>query len=149
MRIDLGCGPNKRDPHAVGVDIRDYEPVDVVTNIETGLPFPDDSVTGVDAYSILEHVSDLPGVMAELHRVCVDGAELTGKVPHWRDRNAYIDPTHERLFDEHTFYYWDSKQLTNYPSYFDAEFRVVKSRRVRRVRLWKQRPIVFTLRVVK
>lgn len=93
--LDVGCGNNKRHPDAVGMDIREYEDVDVVHDVnETPWPFDDDRFERVLAYSVLEHVPDLPAVLGEIHRISKPGALLEGKVPHWKDRNAYIDPTH-------------------------------------------------------
>lgn len=149
LTVDIGCGDNKRDPDAVGVDFRDTDDVDLVHDIEDGLPFASNTVDRVYAYSVLEHVEDLPGVMAELHRVCRGGAIVEGKVPHWKDRNAYIDPTHVRFFDERTFYFWDSALFPHQPSYFDVEYRVQRSSRIWRVQFWKSRPIWFELEVVK
>lgn len=147
--LDLGCGDNKRHPGAVGVDVREYDDVDVVTDLESGLPFGESEVDGVLAYSIFEHVEDLPGLMADLHRVCRDGATVEGKVPHWTDRNAYVDPTHVRWFDTRTFEFWDPRTELGQRGYFDAEYRVRDASRVRRLQFWKSRPIAFELEVVK
>jgi len=149
MLLDIGCGDNKRDARAVGVDRRPYEDVDVVADLERGLPFAADSVDGVLAYSVLEHVADFPGLMADLHRVCRSGAVVEGKVPHWTDRNAYVDPTHVNFFDERTFGFWDPTTEFGERGYFDAEFRVRTAKRIRRVQFWKSRPIEFELEVVK
>lgn len=149
LTLDLGCGANKRDPDAIGLDVRDYPAVDVVANVEDGLPFEDSRFEEVLAYSIFEHVSDLPYVMAEIHRVCQDGALVRGKVPHYTDRNAYIDPTHKRFFDVRTFDYWDSTTEHGDMDYFASEFRVQKARRIKRVKFWQSRPIQFELSVVK
>ncbi|WP_205596742.1 methyltransferase domain-containing protein [Halostella salina] len=93
--LDVGCGDNKRDPDAVGLDVRPYDAVDVVYDVSaTPWPFRDDTFDRVLAYSVLEHLPDLPAAMAEIHRVCRDRATVVGKVPHWTDRNAYVDPTH-------------------------------------------------------
>ena len=148
--LDVGCGDNKRDPAAIGLDLRDYDPVDVVHDIEeTPWPLETDWFDEILAYSVLEHVDDLPGVMAELHRIAKPGATIRGKVPHWKDRNAYIDPTHTQLFDERTFEFWDSTSEYGRRDYFDVEFRVRRAKRIRRVRFWKSRPIAFELEVVK
>jgi len=93
--LDIGCGDNKRDPDALGLDIRPYDAVDVVYDITvTPWPFLNGTFDRVNAYSVLEHLPNFPEVMAEIHRVCRGGAVISGKVPHWSDRNAYVDPTH-------------------------------------------------------
>lgn len=146
--LDIGCGKQKQSG-AVGVDIRDYDAVDVQTDIEQGLPFDDDAFAVARANSVLEHVEDLPGVMREIHRILEPGGRLVGKVPHHQDRNAYIDPTHSRLFDERTFEFWDSTTEFGEREYFDAEFRVRESSRINRVLFWRSRPIEFELEAVK
>lgn len=149
--LDVGCGPNKRDPAAIGLDRRAYPDVDVLADLDTevGLPFESNRFDEILAYSVLEHVTDLPRTMAELHRITTPGATVRGKVPHWRDRNAYIDPTHEQLFDERTFDFWDPTTEHGQMEYFDVEFRVRRARRIRRVQFWNSRPIAFELEVVK
>ncbi|NHN48718.1 class I SAM-dependent methyltransferase [Halostella sp. JP-L12] len=148
--LDIGCGKNKREPKAVGLDIRDYDPVDVVADIDREeLPFESDRFERILTYSVLEHMENLPSVMEKIHRIAEDGAVVEGKVPHWKDRNAYIDPTHKRFFDERTFDYWDPTTEYGDLEYFDVEFRVRRSQRVRRLQFWKSRPIEFKLEVVK
>jgi len=146
--VDIGCGKQKQ-PGAVGVDIRDYDAVDVQTDIEAGLPFESGTFAKARANSVLEHVENLSGVMAEIHRVLEPGGRLVGKVPHHGDRNAYIDPTHARLFDERTFDFWDSTTEFGDREYFDAEFRVRRAARIKRVLFWRSRPIRFDLEAVK
>lgn len=149
MIVDIGCGPNKREPADVGVDIRDYDDVDIVADLEDGLPMDSSTADGVLAYHVLEHVDDLPGVMEELHRVLKDGGYLEGKVPHYRERDAYTDPTHRQYFTASTFDYWDPTTEYGSMSYFDAEFRIETAQRVRRIQLWKSRPVEFRLQAVK
>lgn len=147
--LDIGCGNNKRDPAAIGLDLRDYDDVDVVHDLEDGLPFEANCFGEVLAYSVLEHVADLPAVMAEIHRVLEDGGALKGKVPHYRDRNAYVDPTHTQLFDTKTLEYWDSTTELGKLDYFDVEFCVCEASRIQRIQFWKSRPIVFELEAIK
>lgn len=149
MIVDLGCGPNKRPSADVGVDVRDYDGVDVVCDIEDGLPFDDGAVDRVLAYHVLEHVADLPAVMAEIHRVLVDGGTIRGKVPHYRDRDAYTDPTHKQYFSAASFDYWDAATEYGSMDYFDVGFRVRVAERVRRLRVWRSRPVRFELEAVK
>ncbi|MCW3003946.1 MAG: putative S-adenosylmethionine-dependent methyltransferase, partial [Conexibacter sp.] len=66
---DIGCGATKQVPWAVGVDNLEQPGVDVVADIDDGLPFETASLDHVFAVHILEHVRDMVAVMAELHRV--------------------------------------------------------------------------------
>lgn len=148
VKLDIGCGPNC-EPGYVGIDIREYPGVDIVADVESGIPLKDNTVSRVRVEAILEHVDDMPELMSEIHRVCVEGARVTGRVPHWRDRNAYIDPTHVRPYDQRTFDFWDSTTEFGRRDYFEEEFRVHHSERVPRIAFWKSRPIKFDLEVIK
>lgn len=149
MIVDVGCGPNKREPADIGVDMREYDDVDIVCDIENGIPLATGSVDRILAYHVLEHVSDLPMVMAELHRLIGDGGVLEGKVPHFKDSDAYTDPTHSQYFTTQTFDYWDSSTEYGGMNYFDSEFSVANAERISRVQFWKARPIRFELRAMK
>jgi SAM-dependent methyltransferase len=100
---DIGCGTNKQVPWAVGVDQVAQPGVDVVANVDEGLPFQTASLDHVFAVHILEHVGDMVAVMAELHRVLRPSGLLHVLCPHWRHVNAAADPTHVRAIDALTF----------------------------------------------
>ena len=53
--LDIGCGRNKRKD-AIGIDIVKLEGVDIVCNLEEGLPFKDNTFDLVYASHILEHI---------------------------------------------------------------------------------------------
>lgn len=100
---DIGCGATKQVPWAVGVDYVAQPGVDVVANVDEGLPFATASLDHVFAVHILEHVRDMVAVMAELHRVLRPSGLLHVLCPHWRHVNAAADPTHVRAIDVLTF----------------------------------------------
>jgi SAM-dependent methyltransferase len=100
---DIGCGGMKQVPWAVGVDSVAQPGVDVVADVDDGLPFETASLDHVFAVHILEHVRDMVGVMAELHRVLRPSGLLHVLCPHWRHVNAAADPTHVRAIDVLTF----------------------------------------------
>jgi SAM-dependent methyltransferase len=100
---DVGCGATKQVQWAVGVDNVAAPGVDVVANLDDGLPFETASLDHVFAVHILEHVSDMVAVMAELHRVLRPTGLLHVLCPHWRHVNAAADPTHVRPIDPLTF----------------------------------------------
>lgn len=81
MRLNLGCGDDRRDGW-VNVDFRS-EVADVVCDV-TGLPFEDETADEVLASDIAEHFprQRLPDVFAEWRRVLLPGGTLTLRVPN-------------------------------------------------------------------
>lgn len=77
--------------------------VDVVADLEGRLPFDDDAFDHVFAIHVLEHISDLLGLMRELHRITRPTGVLHIMTPNWRHVNAVADPTHIRFMDVQTF----------------------------------------------
>jgi len=74
LKIDLGCGPNPK-PGYVGVDKVAGPGVQHVLDLEEAqLPFPDNSVSAVNADQLLEHINNLIPLMNEIYRVCRNGA---------------------------------------------------------------------------
>jgi SAM-dependent methyltransferase len=100
---DVGCGPTKQVPWAIGVDAVAQPGVDVVADLDDGMPFERASLDHVFAVHVLEHVHDMVAVMAELHRVLRPGGVLHVLCPHWRHVNTAADPTHVRAIDTLTF----------------------------------------------
>jgi len=102
--VILNLGSGKRPiADAVNVDCNPDNPgVNVVCDIEDGLPFDEDFFDGVIAYHILEHVRDLSKVLSELHRVCKHGARIKIEAPHWTNPTFCDDPTHVRPLTEYT-----------------------------------------------
>lgn len=100
----LGSGPVKPEDKKIGyiyLDIEGWGGVDVIRDIEKGLPFDDNKFDRIEAHNILEHIKDLIFVMNECYRVLKVGGTLDIIVPF--GRNATIDPTHVRNFYENDF----------------------------------------------
>jgi SAM-dependent methyltransferase len=95
--LDIGCGRNKY-PGSVGLDHAPLPGVDVVASLEKRLPFEDAEFDAVLANQVLEHVQDMVGLMAEIHRVLKPGGQLLAHVPYFRSSWAHSDPTHVRGF---------------------------------------------------
>jgi SAM-dependent methyltransferase len=108
--LDVGCGAHKQVADAVGVDREPGPGVDVVADLQHGLPFEDDSADHAFAVHVLEHLDDLLGAMRELHRVLRPTGVLHVLTPDWRDVNAVADPTHRRLMHVQTFRYFCSER---------------------------------------
>jgi len=94
--LDVGCGP-KKTPGAYGVDAFAYPGVDLVADLNVmPWPLPDNTYTHIISNHFIEHVQDVLGFMAEIHRVAKPGALVTLTTPHFTSVNSWSDPTHLR-----------------------------------------------------
>jgi SAM-dependent methyltransferase len=103
LAIDIGCGGSKQRKDALGLDRLPLPGVDVLADLECGLPLRTSSVDLVFAIHVLEHVHRLVPLMDDIHRVLKPAGVLHVMVPNWRFVNAVADPTHVRFFDVQTF----------------------------------------------
>lgn len=103
--LDIGCG-RKKLPGSVGLDHNAYEGVDIVADLNARLPVDDASFDVVHADQVLEHVTNLIGLLDEVHRVLKPGGFLVAHVPYFRSSWAHIDPTHVRCFTISTLDYF-------------------------------------------
>ena len=125
MKLDLGCGKNKREGF-IGVDNISFDGVDVVMDlcarnvdgkdeadryragVQTGepthswaefkgWPWEKESIEEVYCSHFLEHLTNPERVhfWNELYRVMKLGAKAQIIVPHWSSGRAYGDPTHQ------------------------------------------------------
>jgi SAM-dependent methyltransferase len=95
--LDIGCG-RKKLSGAIGVDRERLRGVDVVADLNDGLPFGDGEFDAVHADQVLEHVRDLVSLVYEVHRILRPGGVFLAHVPYFRSSWAHIDPTHVRSF---------------------------------------------------
>jgi hypothetical protein len=106
IELELGCGDRKRVPHALGVDVLDYECVDIVGDILEVLALvPEGSVTAIHAHHVIEHIGDLSALMEALARVMQRGGTIYFVVPHFSNPYFYSDYTHKSFFGLYTFSY--------------------------------------------
>jgi hypothetical protein len=119
MKLDFGCGPNKRDGF-LGVDRHPFPGVDQVVDLTvTPWPWADGSVIEAHASHFLEHLDAWQRVSFcnELDRVLHRGGTCQIIVPHWASCRAYGDPTHVwPPVSEFWFYYLSREwRLQNAP----------------------------------
>lgn len=96
--LDVGCGAAKW-PGSIGIDISADTAADVVHDLDVfPWPLPDDSVDQVLMQDVLEHLREPLRVVAELERICRDGARIQLRTPHFSSMLAYSDPTHRHYF---------------------------------------------------
>ena len=110
VAVELGCGPRKR-PGRIGIDRLDLPEVDIVADLEAGLPFlPDRSVDEIHCRSFLEHVENFEHLFTEMIRVLKDDGRACIFVPHFSNPYFYSDYTHRRPFGLYTFYYFTDRE---------------------------------------
>jgi predicted SAM-dependent methyltransferase len=82
IKLDLGSGRSK-PPGFVGIDLLLQPRIDLVHNLEAGLPFPANSVTEIRASHVLEHLPhrSAPRLLKDCFRVLIPGGKITIKVP--------------------------------------------------------------------
>lgn len=141
IRIDLGCGTNKRkDGEWVGVDVLDFEGVDIVLDLgKEKWPWEDGTVTEAHASHFVEHLEAAERIhfVNELYRVLKPGAWDNGRaiegfatisIPHWASQRAYGDLTHKwPPVSEFWFYYLDKGwRAVNAPhnNFYTCDFQV-------------------------
>lgn len=95
--LDIGCGRNKLSG-TIGLDQTPFPGVDVVSNLNDGLPFADEAFEVVYSDQVLEHVPNLIGLIEEIHRILIPGGMMVAHVPYFRSSWATVDPTHIRQF---------------------------------------------------
>lgn len=131
LKLDFGCGPNKREGFQ-GVDSIAFVGVDHVVNLVERhkdpatealgggygdpafkgalkpWPWADNSVAEAHASHFVEHLTAFERVhfCNELFRVLVPGGTCQVIIPHWASCRAYGDPTHQwPPVSEFWFYY--------------------------------------------
>lgn len=106
MKIDIGCGPKKKDGF-VGIDMFNFGQ-EVKTDVEKGLPFSDNSVDEIYCSHLIEHIKDWALLFNEMWRVGKDKALITLRYPSFERGYGFL-PYHITFYS-HKFF----KQITSY-----------------------------------
>lgn len=127
MKLDLGCGKNKKEGF-YGVDSLEFEGVDLVFDLREPWPWEDESVDEAHASHFIEHLTwpERVHFFNELYRVLKPNGKAMVILPHWASSRYYGDPTHKEPMSEFAFYYlnanWrkDNAPHCGYTCNFDA-----------------------------
>lgn len=79
-KVDLGCGSYKKAGY-YGIDIDEHPGVDLVYNLNEGIPLPTGSVDELFSQHSLEHFQNPLFILDEIYRVCSDHARIEITVP--------------------------------------------------------------------
>lgn len=148
MKLNLGCGKDYRKGY-INIDNNKNFKTDKIFDLnQLPYPFEDDSVDEIIANEILEHLDDVVKVMREIWRICKNNAIIKIKVPYYKWRGAFWDPTHKHFFTEETFYYFTpnhSFYIEGYP-----KFRILSMKFIGgKIRFWQKRHLLIVLKPVK
>ena len=112
ISLELGCGNRKRHEDAVGIDILEYENVDIQGDVyEILKKIPDNRIFAVYSYHFFEHINDVSGLVQELARILVDGGLFLVVVPHFSNPYFYSDYTHLNHFGLYSFSYFSQDDI--------------------------------------
>lgn len=127
LKIILGGGRQKRDGW-LNLDIIAHPEVDIVCDLNKGIPLHDDTVIEMQARHVLEHLESISFITEEMWRVSKSNARIIIKTPYYASIGAFKDPTHKSFITEYTFDYFSVRRNeTNLPDYhyhalFDIEY---------------------------
>ncbi len=107
--LNLGCGRTNKEDY-FGLDIENYDGVDMVADAEERLPIPDDTFLVAYARDFLEHTIQKKNIhiMEEIYRVLKPGGVFEFVVPSTDGNNiaAFQDPTHYSFWNQMKFHYF-------------------------------------------
>jgi hypothetical protein len=125
VKIDIGCGPNKKDGF-IGIDRIDFTGVDQVHDVvRDGIPFAANEVEEIHCSHFLEHLRafERTAFINEMWRVMKVGAKATIICPHWSSCRAYGDPTHAwPPVSEFFFFYLNRKWRSENAPHTDVKY---------------------------
>ncbi len=124
-KVNLGCGQRYMDGW-VNCDVVESVKADMYFNFEN-FPFPLESNSAelILMDNVLEHLSEIPKTMEELHRILAPGGELIIKVPYGKSDWALQDPTHKHYFTERSMDYFC--RGNDYNFYTTCTFNLVRA----------------------
>jgi SAM-dependent methyltransferase len=110
--LELGCGSRKRIRNSVGIDVIDYDCVDIVGDVYEVLEeVSGHSISEVHSHHFFEHVKNVGLLMAELARILKPQGILVIVVPHFSNPYYYSDWTHKNFFGLYSFSYFSDDSL--------------------------------------
>ncbi len=120
--INLGCGQKPLD-NFINVDFYTIGNEDVKADLEQPLPFEDAYADLIYADNVFEHIKNVLQLTKECIRILKPGGKLAIRVPYYKSRGAFIDPTHINFYTLSSFDYFVKKTyFYNQYRFFDEGF---------------------------
>jgi len=123
--VDLGCGTRKKNGY-IGVDGANLTNVDIICNLEEGLPFDDNSIDGIYSNFLFEHIPNTVFLFKELYRVCKNDAIIEFRVPSYQSVTQYKDPAHSAIITAETTRYFSEENWYGSDYNINTNFKMLK-----------------------
>ena len=114
MKLNIGCGNVKKEDY-VNIDSNEKCNPDRLRDIRRGLPYDDDTADEIYCAHLIEHLQpdDFIFFFNECNRVLKPHGKLTVKAPYFKEKWAYIDPTHVKLITEYSFNFFINRDYNS------------------------------------
>jgi len=123
--LNLGCGRKYLDGY-INCDVVQTVKADKYFNLEEfPYPFEPNYADEVFLDNVLEHLSDVPRVVNEIHRILKPGGMLRIIVPYAKSDWALQDPTHKHFFTEKSMDYFKEDFQCNF--YASCRYHIQKA----------------------
>lgn len=100
--LNIGCG-NKKMDGAINIDIYKFDSVDFVFDCNNKIwPWETNSIDGIYASHVIEHIEDHKSFILECHRILKRGGFLYLRVPHSSSASAIGCIGHFRTYSYNT-----------------------------------------------
>jgi len=130
--LHIGCGLKpykaKENEEVIHLDIKELPDVEIVADLNNGIPLPSNSFDEVIADDIVEHIIDVIKLMEEIHRVLKKGGVVKIHTTYIGTEMSFADPTHFHYFTLNSFDYFDPDTSfgKTYSFYSKAKFKIIK-----------------------
>ena len=128
-KLNLGCGRDIKKGY-INLDKAKVQGADVAHNLDKyPWPFKDNYFDEVYGRDVIEHAKDLFKAMAEIKRICKDGAIVRLIVPYWHSSSAFY-PNHNYFFniDSMKFFTDESRTYDSYNGFKLEKIKLIPSR---------------------
>ena len=122
IRLDLGCGDKKKRGF-IGIDNIKMEGVDIIHDLNKGIPYKNNSVDEIFMRSILEHLDDPLFILEEIYRALKKGGKATILVPHFSNPLCYHF-MHKSYWSYNSLNFLEKDKTRHY--YTKANFKILK-----------------------
>ena len=130
--LDLGCGKNKYksdnpEDEVIGLDYVKLPGVDIVQDLEDGIPLEDNSIDMIVSNFAFGHVKNFFFLMKEIHRVGKPGTRVKIKEAFYSSERQWNNPTQVQFFSPRTFEIFQPDHLRSYYKQVgDAKYKIHK-----------------------